>query len=119
MVDQNNKDDLALDQIFAEARSNSPELAPDFLARLAQDMDASIPEPIQPVRSAQDQSISWLPRLFAAASLSGAAVLGVWIGFLSPDLLTDPGAVFAPDTTIAFADFLPAANLGDTDGVNP
>ena len=119
MADHKTEDDLALNQLFEAAKNSAPEPTPAFMAQLSNDMESALPKPSEKTLSPEISAFGWLSRLFAAASLSGAAALGVWLGFLMPDLLTDPSLIFATDTTIAFTDFLPAANLADTDGVSP
>lgn len=117
MTDRKKSDDRALDQFFNAGKNHPPEPSAAFLARLSDDISANAPKERKQTQPIQSEPFGWFLRIFATVSLSGSAALGVWIGFLSPDLLTDPTLLLAPDTTIAFADFLPAANLSDTDGV--
>ena len=100
-----------LDTLFDDARRNAPSPDADFLARLTADMEANIPTPV--VRSAPSKPdlLHRFRTLFAASGLTGAAVLGVWIGFVMPDFLNNMATGF--DTTEAYGlgTFLPSADL--------
>lgn len=97
-MDSNKTEDAALDSLFDAARSDRPEPGADFLARLNADAVAAMPRPV-PGKTPRDVSIfSRLKTLFAASGLSGAAALGIWIGFVMPDLVA-PFSMVAEDTT--------------------
>lgn len=97
-MDSNKTEDTALESLFDVARSNQPEPGPDFLARLNADAVAAVPRPV-PVKKTREVSIfSRLKTLFAASGLSGAAALGIWIGFVMPDLVA-PFSMVTEDTT--------------------
>ena len=106
MVDDR-KDDQALDAFFAAATSKSPEMSEDFMARLVADAEASLPSVERPIAPATP----WFGNLktwFAASGLSGAAMVGLWIGFVMPDVVST--MTFADDTVELYT-FLPGADL--------
>lgn len=104
------RDDIALDTLFEAAREARPAPAPDFLARLQADADAALPRPAAPAPRTGTPLLSRLGGLFAASGLSGAAALGVWIGFAMPDMLNLDSYVTTDDTVGLYA-FLPGADV--------
>ena len=109
MDDKN--DDTGLEAFFNAGRSKPAMPSAEFMARLADDASAVLAEHSKaeatPVRAPR---IDWLPRFFTASGLSGAAVLGVWIGFAMPETLDAFSLV--TDDTVALSTFLPGADLG-------
>ena len=114
MAENPNHNDLALDQLFASAKATTAKPSDDFLARLQLDADAMLPK-TPPIELATP-NFGWFQGLFTASGLSGAVVLGVWIGFVSPESLSTMNVFLATDTTVTLSDFLPAANFANTDG---
>lgn len=107
-MDKNTQDDAALDALFDAGRAHEPQASGDFLARLAADVEA--PEPTrQPVSQAPSPIFGRLKGLFAASGLSGAAVLGVWIGFITPE--TVGTYTLLTEDTVGLYTFLPGADL--------
>ena len=102
--------DEKLDAFFDAGRSHGPEVSDTFMARLETDMEAALPKPSEPVFARPGPAMTWLWRSLTASGLSGAAVLGVWIGFVAPDILNGVVALDA-DETIALYTFLPGAEL--------
>ena len=108
-MDKNQRDDEALDALFAAGKAVRPELDADFMARLMADADRAMPKPEPPVASKPPKK-NWLAGLFTASGLSGAALAGVWIGFAMPETLD--GFSAEADATIALSSFLPGSDLG-------
>lgn len=100
-----------LDGMFDAARRHAPAPSADLMARLAADMEAQMPAP-KPARAAppRDSLFTRFAGLFAASGLTGAAALGVWIGFVMPDTLNAVAGYDTSDTT-AISAFLPSADL--------
>lgn len=107
---ENTKDDVALDALFAAARNTPPEVSDDFLARLNADADGALPTP--KTKTSDTAPPAWFGNLkgwFAASGLSGAAVFGLWIGFVMPETITNLTAT--TDDTFELYTFLPGADL--------
>ncbi|MDE0521707.1 MAG: hypothetical protein OXH79_07095 [Boseongicola sp.] len=103
----NSRDDIALETLFEAGRSERPLPSGEFLERMAARADEAAARPAPAARPVL--RLAWLGRVFAASGLSGAAALGVWIGFVMPeaiDALTLEG-----DDTVALATFLPGTDL--------
>ena len=105
MVDD--RDDKALETLFSSARDDRPLPSSEFMARLAADVVP--PQPALPAAAMRPRP-PWFLGLFTASGLSGAAALGVWIGFVMPDALDTFS--FSTDDTVALSTFLPGADLG-------
>ena len=107
--DRDNREDAALDALFAAADNARPVPSDAFLRRLEADADAAMPVTAgpAPVRGGQNDWLLGLKGFFAAAGLSGAAVLGLWIGFVMPDTL----APFTAEESVGLYTFLPGADL--------
>lgn len=103
------KDDTALDALFDAGRARELKPSDDFLARLQADADASLPTPVQ-VQPVRRPLLSRFAGLFAASGLSGAAALGVWIGFAMPEMLNLDTFVTTTEDVGLYA-FLPGADL--------
>lgn len=103
-------DDAELERFFDAAKANAPAAGDDFMARLAADTEASVlkTQSSQPVRQNQS-SFARLKGLFAASGLSGAAALGLWIGFAMPEIITTISPVSEDVTSISA--FLAGADL--------
>lgn len=107
---EKDKQDEALEALFSAGRSNRPVPSDDFMARLVADAEAAVPQPIAAL--APRSGTAWFGGLrgfFTASGLSGAAALGVWIGFLMPDLVS----TFSPATeeAVGLYTFLPGADI--------
>lgn len=107
-MDKTTQDDDALDVLFDAARAGEPQATDDFMARLMAD---AVPPKPQPQVAAQAPSpvFGKLKGLFAASGLSGAAVLGVWIGFVMPE--TVGTYTLLTEDTVGLYTFLPGADL--------
>lgn len=110
MVDDR-KDDDALEAMFSASRAQPPVMSDDFLARLTADADAAVPQPTPIAKPATKPNakplFGDLKAWFAASGLSGAAVLGMWIGFVMPEMVN----TIAVSDDVALYSFLPGADL--------
>ncbi len=109
-MDSDKEDDIALDALFAAAKSEPPKASADFLARLNADAVAATPHPesLAPKQTAPalfDRLKGW----FAVSGLSGAAALGVWIGFVMPEVVTTVSPL--SEDVIELSAYLPGADL--------
>lgn len=107
-MDNDQRDDDALEALFAAGKATRPSLDVNFMARLEADADQAMPKPVRAV--APPPKKNWLAGLFTASGLSGAALAGVWIGFAMPETLD--GFSAETETTITLSSFLPGADLG-------
>ncbi|MEM8803561.1 MAG: hypothetical protein AAGF55_13600 [Pseudomonadota bacterium] len=108
MVDDRKNDD-ALEALFSAARAHPPEIADDFLARLEADGDAAVPRTAPVINKPVAKPLFGdLRAWFAASGLSGAAALGMWIGFVMPEMVN---TVALSSEEIALYTFLPGADL--------
>ncbi len=109
-MDKKSQNDSALDALFAAGRNAEPKASDDFLARLSADADAALPTPAPaaPARG-RDAFLGRFGGWFAASGLSGAAVLGVWIGFVMPETISAYTAL--TEETVGLYTFLPGADL--------
>lgn len=101
--------DPELETFFAAGRAKAPQPSDDFLARLQADADAAVPKPDTVSTPKPEPAFGWLKGFLTASGLSGAAVLGVWIGLVSPETVTDLAGL--TDDTVALYTFLPGADL--------
>ncbi len=109
-MDRDKSDDAMLEGFFDAARANRP--APDdaFMARLMADAEASVPvAPQIAAEPTRRDPLARLKALFAASGLSGAAALGVWIGFAMPDLVNSVSP--QTDEVASISMFLAGADL--------
>ncbi len=109
-MNSDKEDDIALDALFAAAKSDPPRASEDFLARLNADAAATTPRPESLAReptapSLFDRFKGW----FAVSGLSGAAALGVWIGFVMPEVVTTVSPL--SEDVIELSAYLPGADL--------
>lgn len=106
------QDDQRLEQMFAASRAKTPQPDEAFMARLADDANAHVPkfQWATPPR-ATSTPLRGLQTLFAAAGLAGSAALGIWIGFVSPDLLNDTLLIGVTNDELALSDFFAGADL--------
>ena len=107
-MDRDKKDDIALDALFAAAKSETPRASDDFLARLRADALSAAPRLAQPVPakpSLTERFKGW----FAVSGLSGAAALGVWIGFVMPEVVNTVSPL--SEEVIELSAYLPGADL--------
>ena len=107
MVDDR-KDDDALEALFSASRVQPPEMADYFLARLNADADAAVPRPVSVRETSAKPFFGDLKAWFAASGLSGAAALGLWIGFVMPEMVN---TVTLSSEEVALYTFLPGADL--------
>lgn len=109
-MDSDTKDDTALDALFAAAKSETPQASDDFLARLNADAMAARPRPAPLAAEATAPALSdRLKGWFAVSGLSGAAALGVWIGFVMPEVVTTVSPL--SEDVIELSAYLPGADL--------
>lgn len=110
MVDDKREDDAALEALFDAGRSHAPIPDDAFLARLATDAETAVHQKttvytIQPKRNI----LARLKGFFAASGLSGVAALGLWIGFIMPDIVTNISPFTESVTSLSA--FLPGSDL--------
>ncbi len=101
-----------LDALFDSARRKSAMPDAEFLALLSRDMEASVPAVTS--APAGKRGAGFLSRFrgaFAASGLTGAAALGVWIGFVMPEVLNDLADFREVSDGFAIGTFLPSADL--------
>lgn len=108
--DNRTSEDALLDALFDAGKSHAPQPSEAFLARLSVEAEVAVPRP--EVTRAEPPQASLFARfkgLFAASGLSSAAALGLWVGFVAPDLLT----TYSPlsEDVAALSAFLPGADL--------
>ena len=91
MVDKTPLDDTALDAFFDAARAQDPTPSDDLIARILADADAEVIAQSQtaapPRRGWFAQVVGGLGGWPALAGLATAAVTGVTIGVVSPDVI--------------------------------
>lgn len=106
--DRETREEVALDALFEAAAATRPAPSDDFLARLTAQAEAAVPVAARPAptRPARGWHLG-LREFFAATGLSGAAVLGVWIGFAMPEILP----LTSTEDTAALYTFFPGADL--------
>ncbi|MEO1536800.1 MAG: hypothetical protein AAFR73_03645 [Pseudomonadota bacterium] len=103
-------EDRTLDMLFSAGEAERPVPSAAFLERLAADADTALERPRSSKPRVQSPPVfARFKAVFAASGLSGAAALGVWIGFIMPDLVTQVSP-FADDVTTLSA-FLPGTDL--------
>lgn len=101
-------DDRSLELLFSSAKASGPEPDPSFLARLEADMEALRPtSESRPTDRQAGTFLPWIQRLFAASGLTGAAAIGVWIGFVMPETLNGVAETYIDDGTVGIEAFLP------------
>ena len=100
-----------LETLFDDARRYAPSPAADFLARLTAVMEANIPTPTTRSEPRNPDLLHRFRTLFAASGLTGAAVLGLWIGFVMPDFLNNMATGFDTTEVYGLGTFLPSADL--------
>ena len=115
--------DQILDDLFAEARAKSPTPSDDLMARVMGDAMDAMPKArtvaVEPRRGGFFAMIGGWPSF---AGLATAAVAGVWIGFASPDAVTDYALGVSYDVSAlapGYGDLLGEATgfgFGETDG---
>ncbi len=109
-MDSDREDDIALDALFAAAKSETPKASEDFLARLNADAVAAMPRPEHLGRNPTAPSLfDRLKGWFAVSGLSGAAALGVWIGFVMPEVVNTVSPL--SEDVIELSAYLPGADL--------
>ena len=100
-----------LKTLFEGAQRDAPSPDADFLARLTADMEANVPTPTTRNEPRKPDLLHRFRALFAASGLTGAAVLGLWIGFVMPDFLNNMATGFDTTEVYGLGTFLPAADL--------
>ena len=110
---ENPNDDKLLDALFDSAKRQTPRPDPGFLARLSDDMEAMLPReaPRPATPDAREGFFHRFRGLFAASGLTGAAALGVWIGFVMPEVLNSMTAGFDTTEVYDISAFLPGTDL--------
>lgn len=110
-MDSKKTEDRMLDALFEAGKAEAPRPTDAFLARLAAEADEALPRPhaVPAVRPPQVSLFTRFTALFAASGLSGAAALGVWIGFVMPDLVTSVSPL--SEEVSGLTVFLPGADL--------
>ncbi len=107
-------DDLALEALFESARTEAPDLAPDFLARLETDAaNVMAEQDVTPVAAPSNGSF-WArvgAALFPISGLAAATLAGVWIGFQTPTSDFAAGFSLGDSTDFDVSAFLPAVAL--------
>ena len=104
---ESSRDDIALETLFAAGRSERPLPSGEFLERIAAGADAGVARPAPASRPFL--RLAWRARVVTASGLSGAAALGVWIGFVMPEAID--AFTLGGDDTVALATFLPGTDL--------
>lgn len=109
-MDSDKTEDIALDKLFAAAKSEMPSAPDAFLARLKADADTSLPKPTSLATTPSKPSVlENLKGWFAVSGLSGAAALGVWIGFIMPEVVTTISPL--SQDVVELSTYLPGADL--------
>lgn len=111
MTKHNERDEEALlDAVFEAGKSHAPAPSDSFLARLSLDAEAALPRnEAEHVEPPKVPFFSRFKGLFAASGLSTAAVLGLWIGFVAPDIFTTVSPL--SEDTVMLSAFLPGSDL--------
>lgn len=111
--DRDHQDDTGLEALLAAARRAEPVPDADFLSRLEADMEDSLPgpAPASPTGYEPGGFLARFRTIFAASGLTGAAALGVWIGFVMPDTLNALVTGFDTAEASGIGAFLPHADL--------
>ena len=108
------KDDLALGALFESARSKTPALTPDFLARLQADAKDAIAQQPNRTETPTPGDGIWsqiLSTLFPVSGLAAATLAGVWIGFQEPTANFAAGFSTGDSADFDVSVFLPAVAL--------
>ncbi|MEM7718232.1 MAG: hypothetical protein AAF222_03455 [Pseudomonadota bacterium] len=107
---EDKRDEAALEAFFDASRSHAPVPDDTFLARLSADAERV---DLQTEKTfAAPRMVSPFARfkgLFAASGLSGVAALGLWLGFIMPDIVTNLSPLSEDVTTLSA--FLPGSDL--------
>ncbi|WP_170758920.1 hypothetical protein [Ruegeria lacuscaerulensis] len=103
------EDDMELDQLFAQARQNRPELPDDLAVRILTDAESvrldRLAQAAQPPRPLWVRMLDGIGGWQGMSGLVAASAAGVWIGFSAPGFLPDPAAyIYAQDVTFVVAD---------------
>lgn len=111
--DRQHIDESALDTLFESARRKVPMPETSFLDRLSADMEDNLPRRHVSVPSAPRANDFWkrFRGAFAASGLTGAAALGVWIGFMLPETLNTLALGYDVSDASGIGTFLPSADL--------
>lgn len=110
-MDNDPKQDRALDALFETAKTNPIMPEPDLMAQLQSDMERALPRAPAPIPTPKPSVLTRLGGLFAASGLTGVAALGVWIGFVMPETLNTLADGFAGDQIVSLDSLLPGADL--------
>ncbi|NNE88882.1 MAG: hypothetical protein HKN27_12460 [Silicimonas sp.] len=105
------RQDQALAALFDAGKSNAATPEADFMAQLQVDMEDAIPVTAVSSSMPPPSLLTRLGGLFAASSLTGAAALGVWIGFVMPETLNTLTDGFIADETVSLSALLPGSDL--------
>jgi hypothetical protein len=110
-MDNDPKQENALNALLDATKAGAPSPSADFMARLQGDMEQAVPRPPTRAAASAPTLLSRLGGLFAASGLTGAAMLGVWIGFVMPETLNMLADGFSTDQTVSLDSLLPGADL--------
>ncbi len=110
-MDRKTQDDGALEALFSAAADHAPEPTDAFMAKLEAEALDAMPSHAPSPKTTRPAVWGALKGLFAASGLSGAAVLGVWIGFVMPDIV--PSVSPMAEDTASLSAFLPGADLAE------
>lgn len=108
-MDSEKIEDTALEPLFQAGKARAPKPTDAFLARLSADADAALRQPLATVPISRPSLFCRFKTVFAASGLSGAAALGVWIGFAMPELVTTVSPL--SEEVAGLSVFLPGADL--------
>lgn len=109
------RDDSGLEMLFEAIRTVHPTPSASLMTRLSTDAEMSLPSRVQATERPHRSSFGWIGGLFAASGLSGAAALGVWIGFMMPDVVDPLAQNISGNDAVLFTTFLPGTDLGALD----
>ena len=114
------KDDIALEQLFSAARSQSPAADDDFMARLMADAETGAAAAVTTLASqeANPSRSGWLSKLttawLPASGLTAAMAIGIFVGASDTDLGVSSDFLLS-DTDYLIEDFLPGSGFGEFD----
>lgn len=103
--------DDTLEALFEASKRTTEIPSSDFMERLALDAESAVPVPVSIEPASAPSILASFKGLFAASGLTGAAALGVWIGFVMPETLNTFADGFASEETISLSAFVPSADL--------
>jgi len=112
--------DAELDALFAAAVRDAPTPSGDLLQRIVADADmvsaARQAPPLRVRRGLVDRLMAALGGWPAVAGLATATVVGIWIGYASPDALNGLTGGPLADGTYELGDLIPAFDYAGQEG---